>query len=160
MTKRPQSQPDRDVIVHKHATPAAGIPTFLDEDCTGKHEGDDLREMRARRPTDERVGRLEDKHDELVASVGEWRIETTEQLGNVNAGLGKLTGAVEGLRTVVDSSLKRDHVTFTAKTDVDKAQQLDAIDARQAKRKFWLYIAAAVTSGGAVAKILQAIGVM
>ena len=56
---------DRDVYVDKHAT-----PEFIAEDVTGQYQGEELARFRARRPTDERIGRLEAKHDKLVETVG------------------------------------------------------------------------------------------
>src|SRR5678815_5540206 len=46
-----------------------------DEDITGKYEGQELEQARAKRPTDERIKRLEVKHDKLDEKVD--RIELT-----------------------------------------------------------------------------------
>ena len=67
--RRPRTNPDRDVRVEKHATPPAGVPAFAEEECTGRYEGDDLARIRARRPTPERIAKLEAKHDSLALTV-------------------------------------------------------------------------------------------
>jgi hypothetical protein len=70
---------DRDK--YKAKTPPAGVraqtasPTVeVDEDVTGKHELGEVDEhelatLRAKRPTDERLARLEAKNDQLVAKL-------------------------------------------------------------------------------------------
>jgi hypothetical protein len=40
-----------------------GVPVEVEEELTGKHEGDELAELRAKRPTHDRIARLEVKGD-------------------------------------------------------------------------------------------------
>lgn len=153
-------------------TPAGGVPTFAVEEVTGVLEGEELKKARAKRTTAERLDLLETKHDELAKSVVESRIETTKELGKVTGELGTLAGAVNGLKTVVEDLGKREHLTFTAKVEVEKAQQtsiikvdeaqkLDEIQARAAKRAL---VAKLVGGGGAIgfaiAKLLGYAGVV
>lgn len=47
----------------------AVIPEHVDDIATGKVEGEELKAMRARRSTAERLERLEEKYDRLVHAV-------------------------------------------------------------------------------------------
>jgi hypothetical protein len=60
---------DRDVYTAKHPTPSPGVPAFIDEEITSQYAGEELRALRRKRPTDERIARLEDKHDKLDGKV-------------------------------------------------------------------------------------------
>lgn len=68
----------------KQRTPASGTPEFVKEEITGVYEGDELKAIRARRSTDERIGRLEDKHDKLVESVTDVRVCVGEMNGKMD----------------------------------------------------------------------------
>lgn len=59
---------DRDVHIPKHprAQSQPGVPSFIDEEYTGKYDGDELREHRSKRPTHARLDRLETKADEAA----------------------------------------------------------------------------------------------
>jgi hypothetical protein len=74
------SDDDRALIGRK--TPARGVE-FSNEPVTGVYEGEELARIRARRPTDERIGRLEDKHDKLVGTVTEARLDIAEMRAEV-----------------------------------------------------------------------------
>lgn len=69
--KRPPTAHDRDVFVRKTPPRPFAVPEPVEdeEEVTGKHDGDELRELRGRRPTRERLTRLEDKHDGLDEKV-------------------------------------------------------------------------------------------
>jgi hypothetical protein len=66
--RRPQ---DRDVYTPKHSA----APEFVAEDPTGKYEGEELQRIRSRRPTPERISRLELKHDRLAEVVTDVRVD-------------------------------------------------------------------------------------
>lgn len=155
--KRPN---DRDVFVLKHQSPAAGVPVEVERDITGNHSGDDLRELRSRRPTGLRLELLEEKHDHLAAAVTDMHLETTAEFGDIKATLGEVAGAVKGLTTVVENSLKRDHVTFSARVEVDKAGALDVIDAKKSKRELYAKLVGSAASGGILFEILHRLGVL
>lgn len=78
----PRMPTHRDQRVPK--TPPQGVaaqlavPVELEEDVTGRYEGDELRSMRSRRSSEERISRLEGKHDGLAATVGETRIDVAQ----------------------------------------------------------------------------------
>lgn len=80
---------DRDVRIPKErAAPSVEIS----DEVTGKHDGDELRELRRKRPTDERIERLEDKHDSLVRVVGDFRADMGSKVGEMS---GKLDAVLE-----------------------------------------------------------------
>jgi hypothetical protein len=128
---------------------------FVCDDVTGQYEGEELQRMRAQRKPDDRIGRLEEKHDSLVKVVTETRVEVAKISGQLEV----LPKLVDAINQSVQRTAQRDHVTFTAKVDVDKAQALDVIDARKAKRDTYLKIAAALLTGGALGKLLHMLGV-
>lgn len=77
---------DRDT--YRVKTPPAGVraqtasPIEVDEDITGQHElgaidKDELAERRAKRPTDERMAKLEEKNDKLTAALLELAVQRT-----------------------------------------------------------------------------------
>lgn len=124
---------DRDTH-HKKTPPAvvkaqlAGPVEFIEEELTGRCEGEELAKKRANRPTGQRVAHLETRVDGVVETIAEWRVEVSTEIGKVVAAVGSLAGEVKGLATVVGDSRQREHVTFTAKVDVDKNNQLSDID--------------------------------
>jgi hypothetical protein len=177
-TKRGQTNADQhDRFARKTPPKPFAVPVPIDDEATDKYEGDVLREMRERRPTPLRVGHLEERVDQVVKTQGEWRAEVSKEigdvktavageLGKVNGALGSLAGEVKGLATVVQNALQRDHVTFTAKVEVDKAEKLgavevnteknlDKVEAKKDGRKFWLQIGGALLGGGAAVTVLN-----
>lgn len=120
------------------------------------HEVEERREIRSKRGTDERIGRLEEKHDALHSTLTETRIVVAEMSGKLDV----LPQLVDAVRGMADRSAAREHVTFTAQVDVDKARQLDNIDAKKDKRKLYMQIAGAVLGGGVLMKLLAAAGVL
>ncbi len=132
LSERKSARPHRD---HARPKSAADAPAFVEEEYTDKYDGEELRAMRARRPTRERLERLEDKHDEL-------RDEFRREVGSMKVAIAGMGGQMEVIPRLVDAMesaiqnlQQREHVTFTAKVDVDKAAALDQIDARADARK-------------------------
>ena len=108
----------------------AGIPQEVDEVGTGVVEGDDLRRIRARRPTAQRLERLEDKHDVLAAEHADMR-----------AAVGRIEGQLEGLGPMVASLQKsadrladRDDLHFKATLQVDQAARLGTVEIDTAEK--------------------------
>jgi hypothetical protein len=62
------------------AAPAA--PGFVAEEITGNYTGEDLEQMRARRPTPDRFKKLEEAKDELGKRIGAVEIGVTEIRGD------------------------------------------------------------------------------
>ncbi len=84
------------------------VPVTFDDELTGQHEGEELRRMRAKRPTDQRLQRLEDKHDELRDIVT--RIEVTH---------GEMNGKLD---TIVDMA-GAEAVARTARAEAEAAER-------------------------------------
>lgn len=131
----------------KRRTPRAGVaitpqavPVEVPDEVTGNYEGDELRAIRSRRSTDERIGRLEDKHDELRAVVGETREDVSAMRGEMKA-LPRLVDLIEKMASGA-------HVALTAQVKVDAAEKLDAIDERKQWRKRWTSIVGGLFSAG------------
>lgn len=144
--------------------PQVAVPGEVFDEATGSYEGEALAQIRARRPTDERIGRLERKHDQLAGDVSD--IKAT--VGEIRGEMKVWPKLIEQLKDTVSKSLERDHVTFKAQVDVDraaatadvevaKAKALDPIEARKAKRE-WITKALAIigTLASAVLLALQA----
>lgn len=75
-------------------TPARGVSAFdADEEITGVHEGAELARLRARRRTDERIARLEEKHDTLSAAVSDVRVTVGEMSGKLDTVLSHVIAA-------------------------------------------------------------------
>jgi hypothetical protein len=70
MSKRAGSLGDRDRYVEKH-TPARGVE--VPEEVTGQYEGEQLAYFRGKRPTHERLDRLETKADAAASDAGEMK---------------------------------------------------------------------------------------
>jgi len=121
-------------------------PVYVVDEVTGNHTGADLAEIRERRPTPQRIGHLEERVDGVVATFGEFRAEHARDLGAVTSAVGALTGEVSGLKTVIENSARREHITFKSQVEVDTAQQLDVIDAGKIKRK-WISQGFAIVVG-------------
>lgn len=75
---------DRDVLIRKD-TPMRGsaIPHEVEHEGTGVHEGDELRAIRERRPTPERIRRLEKNGDDLRDGFDEFKTEVVGRLTKV-----------------------------------------------------------------------------
>jgi hypothetical protein len=83
--KRPLTDTTRDVYVRK--TPPKGVPVEVDEEVTGKHEGDELAQLRAKRPTHDRIARLEVKSDAQATATArmEGKLDTVIALATAKA---------------------------------------------------------------------------
>lgn len=85
--RRLQSQTERDIEGLAERKRRESAPVEVDEEVTGKHEGDELARLRAQRPTDQRIARLEEKHDDLSKSVSrmEGKLDTAIDFIKVKA---------------------------------------------------------------------------
>jgi len=132
---------DRDVLRPKLAPlnvrAQSAAPAEQFDDYTGRLElgSEELRQARAKRPTDERIGRLEDKHDALSADVTKVR----EGVGRIE---GRLDGQDQVLADIRDALHEHRKVTFkafSAEMDVStaerKAEIADGLDAKRNRRK-------------------------
>ena len=128
---------------------------FEGEDVTGNYEGEELRARRSRRPTGERLNRLEDKHDALVLTVGETRdmvLETRGDVREIHGELKVLPDLMSLVRGVAQGAQERNHVTVTTKLDVEKAREEAKIEIEKAEALTGLEIAQAKELDGIKAR--------
>lgn len=104
--KRQQTQTERDLdglAARRERARSApfGVPVTFDE-VTGNYEGEELAQMRARRPTDMRLRILEQKQDDdradhkaLVAKVDQIHVDVAGMRGELSV-LPKLLDLLEG----------------------------------------------------------------
>ena len=97
---------DRDVYVAKHPTPSPGVPAFVEEEATGKCEGEVLAAIRAKRPTDKRIAKLEEKHDAVDSKV--------DAIGERVA---RMEGTVNAIASVIVPERREVHTTARARLD-------------------------------------------
>ena len=146
---------------------AAPIENHLaDDDYTGQHRAlpeatrdrDRLRELRRSRTPSERMDRLEDKHDDVVADVGTIKVD----IGVIKTSLGSMAVSF-------DRMAKRDDAAAAVEADIAKAKAIDEnkaeirdeLDKRKVRRKFFERIAAGIALGGGgwlLHEIAQALG--
>lgn len=149
--------------IRRPKTPPAGVaaqlaaPEPIDDEVTGRYQGEELQAKR--------IERIERKHDKLSEIVGAVRDDLGELKGQIGEVRGQLQALPELVRVVHDSADRaaaREHVAYSAQVDVIKARDLAAIgdqaDARRTRRRIWLSIVGAFTSGGGVLWLLQHLG--
>lgn len=79
-----QSQTERDLAGLQARKERDAAPTVeISGEITGRYDGDELLQMRSKRPTDERIAKLEAKHDTLVETVTEVRLDVREMRAEV-----------------------------------------------------------------------------
>lgn len=207
-SSRMQSQDDRDMEgLAARREREAVVKDFSSEEITGRYEGEELEERRRARGPDERFGRLEKKHDELRHDVEKKHDELKKDVSDVRSDVKGLSGQVNDMRSDVsgavgkidgqetlltemlslvkksaEKSIERDHVTFTATVEVDKAQELaklevgkahelaeievikeekvDTVKAKSDRRKRNLAILGLLASGAGVIELLHRLGVL
>jgi hypothetical protein len=202
-----QSQDDRDAegLAARRERDASTVKEFAAEEITGRLEGEELIERRSARPALERIGRLErkqdelkldveKKHDELKLDVSEVRSDVktvSGQVSNLRADVAGAVGKLDGQEkllssqerlitetlSIVKKSAEREHVTFTAKVEVDKEKELanvevdkekklaaievttkkkvDTIQAKGDRRKRNIKILAILASGGSIVELVH-----
>jgi hypothetical protein len=155
--------PTADRFVRTPKTPPQGIavqltvPEPCDDEVTGRYEGDELRAARKKRPTDERLERLEAKADDMVALKA--------SVGVLNAKIDGVSGQISLLAGSVQQLAARDAVDYAARVQLDTARKVtvaeDDLDRRKTRRKAWLTVlgyAAGIAAG--IHEILHLCGVL
>ncbi len=154
LPKRHMSQTERDTTgfaARKERDAVVQPIVFGPEEITGKYTGEELAEKRARRPTDERLSRLETKHDDLAAQVSDVHAEVSHISGQLTV-LPELVGIIRGF---AESAQGRENVHFAAQVDIGKAQAKDVIDARRVKRRTIAKVVGGVLGGAGLVEILR-----
>ena len=194
-----QSQDERDAegfAARKERDRDGVVREFGGEEITGRYEGEELEERRAARSPDERSARLETKHDELKKDVEKKHEELKKDVSEVRSDVKGLSGQVSDMRSAVsgavgklegqeklltetlsivkkthDREANREHVTFTATVDVDRAKELakvevdkeeklDTIDAKKKRREVIAKGMGLFAGGGGLIEILHRLGVL
>jgi len=162
-----QSQTERDTegfAAKKERESAVPEVRFPEEEITGRLQGEELAQARERRPTDERIGRLEQKHDQLANEVGGVRVAVATMAGKLEV----LPELVKVVKDVAERAADREHVRFTAQVDIDKAQAEaqvniskaqaeDVIDARRVRRRAIAKVVAGMLGGAGFIELLRLI---
>ena len=198
-----QSQDERDAegIAARRERDAVAKELISDE-VTGRYEGEELDEKRAERGDTERIVRLEKKHDALKKDVqkkhdelkgdvkqlsGEVSIlrsevsgarsEVAGAVGKIDGQSGVLTEMLDLVKKTVEQTAEREHVSFTAKVEVDKAHELakvevdkeqqlaaievskettvDTVKAKADRRKRNLKLLGLLASGGSIVELIH-----
>ena len=192
-----QSQDERDAEGFAALKERGGaVKEFAGEEITGHYEGEELNVRRAARPPDERFGRLENKHDDLKRDVEKKHDDLKKDVSDVRSDVKVLSGQVSNMRSDVsgavgkidgqekvltemlsivkktaDHAADRQHVTFTAMVDVDRAKELakvevdkeeklDTIDAKKKRREVIVKGVGLFASGGGLIELLHRLGVL
>ncbi len=114
-------------------------PVYVEPEATGNYEGEELRRIRARRPTPQRLERLEDKHDQLVESVSDLR-----------EGFGRVEGQLAILVRHTDEQTRQ----RAAEAELDRAEKLDVVAGRKWTRDQIGRVVGVAVSGGVVTALL------
>ena len=155
--KRPVTSADRDELSPQaRADKLRGAaPVECDDEVTGQVQllTDDpserkamLRAVRAQRPTDMRIGRLEEKHDDLAADVTKMAITLANIDGKLDVLPSRLDDAVKLVQGLTASTQARETVTYTAQVSVESAERVDVIDKRKARRELLQKIAIGIVT--------------
>ncbi len=143
----PVSKSDRDILVPKHRAASQGVPGFVDEEFTGRYEGEDLARLRARRPTPERVSRLEKRVDKLDKDMAvgfaesKTRLDTLLELATKAEAERERRAAADAAAAVAKAAA--DHAAAVAKAAADAA----ALDQR---RKHTIALIGALAGAAAI----------
>lgn len=129
----------RDVYRPK-TPPGGGEPEFVCEDITSQYEGDELRAKRAKRPTKERIGRLETKHDELAQVVTEMRVEVASMSGKLDV----LPRLVDAVQSATEQAASR-----------EQSKREDDLDERKNTRERVTKVIAFVLGGGFLMELIH-----
>lgn len=166
--RRLQSATERDIESDRarkerdSMTASGEVLDPVPDEITGRYEGDELEMYRNRRTTDERIVHLERKHDKLTEahqkladSISRVANDVSEMRGEMKV----LPRLVDALEKAADRRADADHVTLTAKVDVERARALEPVEAAKARRG-WItsIIAIVMTLAAGTMAFIQARG--
>jgi hypothetical protein len=151
---RMQSQDERDAEgLAARREREAVVKESSNDEITGRYEGEQLDEKRNEREDGERFIRLEKKHDvlkkdvqkkhdelkgdvkelrgdvkELSSEFSILRSEVSGAVGKLDGQSGVLTEMLSIVKRTAEQTVEREHVSFTAKVEVDKAHELAQVE--------------------------------
>jgi hypothetical protein len=108
---------------------------------------------------------------DLSGQVSDMRSDVSGAVGKINGQESVLTEMLGIVKKTAEIGADRQHVTFTAMVDVDRAkelakvevdkeQQLDTLDAKKVRRAMILKGVGLVASGGGLIELLHRLGVL
>lgn len=131
----------------RRRTPRAGVPVEIPDEVTGNYQGEELRTWRGRRPTPERLQRIEDKQDRFEENHAELAKVVSATREDVSAMRGEMK-TLPRLVDLIEKMASGAHVALTAQVKVDAAEKLDEIDERKQRRKRWTNVIGGLFSAG------------
>ncbi len=129
------------------ASPVTASPESWDEPITGNYTGPELEAMRKKRPTDQRIGRLETKADNLEIKVD----ALTTAVANIDGKLEVVPRLVSLLETVVGSKVAGDNAKLTATLEIGKATATDQLEENKERRARWSKTWTQILAGAGIA---------
>lgn len=142
--------PDRDRRIPKHG-PIVATPVF--EEITGRFEGEELELARARRPTEERIARLEQKHDSLDEKVDRIDVAVAGIAGQMEI----VPALIESLRDELKASRENEHVVLKQTLDIGKHEATARIDTQMLATKAKWKIIAGIFSTATITAVITAL---
>lgn len=141
--KRHQSQTERDLAgLAARKERDAEVAEFVCDDLTDRYEGEELKRMRADRPVEKRLEKLEEKDDQRALDIADIKLAVADIRGDQKA----TNASLRAIEKSIDQMAQREHVKFTATVDVDRAKQIDTVKAG-ADRREWVGKALAIVTG-------------
>lgn len=145
-----QSQDDRDAEgLAARRDRENAVKEFAGDEITGQYEGEELEEARSRRPTPDRIKRLEKKQDELKAEhtelkgdvkdmrrevkdltgeVSYLRVDVAGATGKIDGQQGVLTEMLSLVKKTAEHAVERGHIEVTTMLDVDRETKLARVE--------------------------------
>jgi hypothetical protein len=104
----------------------------VDDEVTAKTDIGSVERKQGRRERDplDRIDRLEDKHDQLDVKVDGISSKVDVMSGKLDV----LPDLVDAVKTIAETRASKEHVTFTAQVDIEKAKAEAEIDVYKATR--------------------------
>ncbi len=131
---------------------SGAVPVYVEPDTTEQCDTpEQVRQMRGRRSTEQRVTKLEDKFDVLTGTV----TETQVAVGGLVKETAGQTKLIEEIQRGVTRIADRDDVKYQSNLTINEAQQIDSLDARKARRWLLAKGAGAVLGGGTLLELVH-----
>lgn len=173
----PRKITERGPVDRDRQTPKHGpiVPEHIPEDITGNYQGEELRQARARRPTDKRIEKLEEKNDDDRKEFGEFKDSVNRRFSQLDVAVADLGGQfklvpelfeslkeeLKANREELKASRENEHLVVKQTFDIGTREAVSRIEtktfAAQAKWKIALKIATGLTSAGVLGAIIALI---
>jgi hypothetical protein len=108
-----QSQTERDMAGLAARKERQAVPAFVSEEDSKAYDIDERRGMRARRPTDKRIEKLEEKQDKSDSKVD----DLDGKVDSIGERLARVEGTLETIADVLIPERREAHKTVRARID-------------------------------------------